>query len=208
MARRPPKAPENTEPSGDEGVLQRWARRKSESQLEAEPAPPAEPLTAEPSAELPGEPDKTDADMPPIESIHEDSDVSDFFSPGVSDKLRQSALKKLFRSAKFNIVDGLDDYDDDFTTYEALGDIITSDMRHQMELIQERAEAALAAGEAQTGEEAAASQAAGTGTDTATATDTDTETDPGSGTESISSADPAPEPAPVDGDGDSDGERT
>ena len=32
------------------------------------------------------------------------------------------------------IVDGLDEYAEDFTTFEPLGDIVTADMRHMIEL--------------------------------------------------------------------------
>ena len=76
--------------------------------------------------------------MPPVDNIDENSDVSDFFSPGVSESLRKAALRKFFHSPAFNIVDGLDDYDDDFTTFKALGDIVTADMRHRMEVEKER----------------------------------------------------------------------
>ncbi|OED37483.1 hypothetical protein AB833_23325 [Chromatiales bacterium (ex Bugula neritina AB1)] len=71
----------------------------------------------------------TDADMPPLESLNADSDYSPFFSEGVSKQLRNLALKKLFFSGKFASRDGLDDYDDDFTRFEPLGDTITSDMK-------------------------------------------------------------------------------
>jgi hypothetical protein len=64
--------------------------------------------------------------------------MRDFFSPEVSEQLRRVALRKLFHLPQFNIVDGLDDYDDDYTTFEALGEIVTADMRHQMELEQEQ----------------------------------------------------------------------
>ena len=80
----------------------------------------------------------TDEDMPEIETLDEKSDFSGFLSPGVSDELRKLALRKLFRSQVFNVRDGLDDYDDDFRSFAALGDIITSDMKHQMELAEER----------------------------------------------------------------------
>lgn len=76
----------------------------------------------------------TDADMPDIDSLKFDSVFSDFMSPGVSEKLRKLALRKLFHSEVFNIRDGLDEYDDDFTQFEKLGDIVTSDMHHQMEM--------------------------------------------------------------------------
>ena len=76
----------------------------------------------------------TDADMPDINSLTYDSVYKDFLSPGVSEQLRKLALRKLFHSEIFNIRDGLDEYDDDFTQFEKLGDIVTSDMRHQVEM--------------------------------------------------------------------------
>ncbi len=79
-----------------------------------------------------------DEDMPPIDSLNEDSDYSMFMSRGVSETLRRLALRKLFSGAGFNIRDGLDDYDDDFRNFAALGDIITSDMKHRMEMEEER----------------------------------------------------------------------
>jgi len=79
----------------------------------------------------------TDADMPDIDSLVEDSDFTGFMSPGVSDELRNLALRKLFHAPVFNIRDGLDEYDEDYTTFEKLGDIVTCDMKHQIE-VQER----------------------------------------------------------------------
>ena len=43
------------------------------------------------------------------------------------------ALRKLFHLPQFNFRDGLDDYAEDYTNFEPLGDIITADMRHRME---------------------------------------------------------------------------
>ena len=54
-------------------------------------------------------------------------------------------------SAVFNVRDGLDDYDEDFTSFEALGDIVTSDMKHQAEMEAERARQARADAETETG---------------------------------------------------------
>lgn len=122
----------------DEGFLRRWSRRKQGVPAEAEV--PAEPIGATGSPPPPpAEPVKTDADMPPLDSIDEQSNVSDFLSPGVSEALRTAALRRLFRMPKFNVVDGLDDYCDDFTKFEPLGDIITADMRHRIEMAAERA---------------------------------------------------------------------
>ncbi len=80
----------------------------------------------------------TDADMPDLDSLAEDASYADFLSPGVSDELRRRALRKLFHSAAFNVRDGLNDYDGDFTQFEKLGDIVTADMKHRMEMEAER----------------------------------------------------------------------
>ncbi|MBL4711112.1 MAG: DUF3306 domain-containing protein [Gammaproteobacteria bacterium] len=76
----------------------------------------------------------TDVDMPPIESLTADSDYTGFMSPKVSDALRRLALRKLFHGAEFNICDGLDDYDGDYTSFAKLGNIVTADMKHQIEM--------------------------------------------------------------------------
>jgi hypothetical protein len=112
--------------------MSRWARRKQavlEEQQRLERDAEAAKARQEQEAKLP-----TDADMPDIDSLTEDSDYSGFLSPRVSESLRRMALRKLFHSPGFNIMDGMDDYDEDFTTFEALGEIVTADMKHQVEM--------------------------------------------------------------------------
>jgi hypothetical protein len=132
-----------------ESRLSRWSRRKQQSaeatreedlalQLEGQnlaqvdiPGAVADQDQLETEAE---EPVLTDADMPAIESLTEDSNFGQFMSSGVSDELRNLALRKMYKAPFFNIRDGLDEYDEDFTSFEKLGDIVTADMRHQMEI--------------------------------------------------------------------------
>jgi len=87
----------------------------------------------------------TDADMPPLESLDERSDLSGFLGDGVSAALRKAALRRVFSGAAFNVRDGLNDYDGDFTAFEPLGDIVTADMKfhtaRRERLVRERAEA-------------------------------------------------------------------
>jgi hypothetical protein len=52
--------------------------------------------------------------------------------------LRNLALRKLFKAPVFNIRDGLDEYDEDYTYFEKLGDIVTCDMKHQIELEEQK----------------------------------------------------------------------
>jgi hypothetical protein len=130
-----------------ESGLSRWARRKQEAREAPEapaivnemPVVEAESMLDVPvTDEISEEPVAlTDADMPAIDTLGEDSDFTGFMSPGVSDELRNLALRKLFHAPVFNIRDGLDEYDEDYTSFEKLGDIVTCDMKHQIE-VQER----------------------------------------------------------------------
>jgi hypothetical protein len=113
------------------GFVSRWSRRKLDTKnQDAEGKLDTEEHQL-PSA--PVQPPLTDADMPPIEELTPDSDYSGFLSPEVSEELRKLALRKLFHGADFNIRDGLDDYDGDYTSYEKMGNIITAHMKHLME---------------------------------------------------------------------------
>lgn len=130
-------------PRPGESFLSRFHRRKTEArQNETTRADNFSENNEDPTAALVAtatEPDDagpalTDADMPPLESLSADSDYTGFLSPKVSEKLRRAALRRLFHGDEFNIVDGLDEYAEDFTTFEALGDIVTADMRHMIEV--------------------------------------------------------------------------
>jgi hypothetical protein len=130
MSKRAPSRPE----AGDESFLQRWSRLKAEAPERkqesaagvAEPGPGAD---GEPGAEAQVRPPV----LPSLDELGDDSDYSAFLSPEVDESLRRQALRRLFRSPKFNICDGLDDYCDDFTQFAPLGGIVTADMRHQVE---------------------------------------------------------------------------
>jgi len=146
-----------------ESMLRRWSRRKQEAAQATPAVEEAVPIDTEDSldtmapveAEVDTMPVLTDADMPAIESLDEESDYSGFMSEGVSDELRNLALRKLFKAPVFNIRDGLDEYDEDYTYFEKLGDIVTCDMKHEIEMKELREREALeAAKEAETEMEA------------------------------------------------------
>ena len=131
----------------DSYFLERWSQRKTASRKgEAD----LDPLSASTPADRPIEeadprPELTDADMPPIESLDKDSDFSVFMSPKVSDQLRTQALRKLFHLPAFNITDGLNDYDEDYTQFAGLGGVVTHEMKR---LLKRELEAKAASGEA------------------------------------------------------------
>ena len=136
-----------------EGFASRWSRRKQEvvNETAVEDSPEIvdgeeiivdEPVDEGTLAEQRLEKLNalTDEDMPDIETLNEDSDFSGFMSTGVSETLRKMALQKLFQGKSYNIRDGLDEYDGDYTSFEKLDpSIITCDMKHIIEVEAEKA---------------------------------------------------------------------
>jgi hypothetical protein len=131
-----------------EGFLSRWSQRKAMArdgvELPEEPELPEQPPVVDaagvdnPPAEVePGEAE-VPTELPPLESLDENSDYSAFLNKDVAPDLRQKALRKLFQSPKFNVRDGLDDYDLDFSNPEPLGDIVTAEMRYRIKAELER----------------------------------------------------------------------
>jgi hypothetical protein len=155
MSKRPSPADHDqsvTESGDGEPFLSRWARRKGVARTggDADTAVGESSIEEQEITEAAGAgedsqaPELTDEDMPPLDGIDENTDMSGFFSPKVTQAVKKVALRKFFHSPMFNIVDGLDDYDEDFRNFAALGDIVTSDMRGVMEREAERAREALA----------------------------------------------------------------
>lgn len=164
MSKTPPnEAPDTGAPEVDtlehETFLARWSKRKTQSRAGIElpePAdegagdsnsPPEDSLendeeaghgNAEREEREDAELRTAPAQLPPIESLGEDSDYSAFLASDVPEDLQRQALRKMFQSPKFNVRDGLDDYDLDFSSPEPLGDIVTAEMRHRLRVELER----------------------------------------------------------------------
>src|SRR5438067_2836641 len=98
-------------------TLRRWSARKLAAAQEAnsaqpsEAVPPAEPAppAAGADATLPAPP------LPPVESLTFESDFTPFLKADVDESLKRTALKKLLRDPRFNAMDGLDVYIDDYS---------------------------------------------------------------------------------------------
>jgi hypothetical protein len=149
----------------DEGFLRRWARRKSELRTagregrelppepvvtldatptgsadaavavaDAAPLPPAEPATERP---LPT--------MDDVANLHAESDFSAFVARGVDQAVRRTALKKLFADPRFNVMDRLDVYIDDYTQPSPMSETMLASLEHAksmfMKLVEEEPEA-------------------------------------------------------------------
>lgn len=101
----------------DEKFISRWAKRKAEARegkLEEPPASvPEPPETAD--AE-PDDPDDHPAAGIDIDSLDKDSDFTVFMHERVPEAIRRRALRKLWHSDPiFATLDGMNDYDEDFT---------------------------------------------------------------------------------------------
>jgi hypothetical protein len=108
----------------DEGFLSRWSRTKHASAADAAGAtadavPAQAAASASPSSPLPRAESSTPA-LPPVESLTAESDFAPFLAKGVEEQVRRRALKTLFQDPRFNIMDGLDVYIDDYSKPDPL----------------------------------------------------------------------------------------
>jgi hypothetical protein len=108
----------------DETFLTRWSRRKRaalEGRLREQPAIAPAPEASSPAAPAASAPAAaesalaTPAPLPPIESLSVESDFTPFMARDVDPALKRAALRKLFEDERFNVMDGLDVYIDDYT---------------------------------------------------------------------------------------------
>ena len=100
----------------DEGdFLRRWARRKREAA--AAPAAKAADASAAPQ-------------LPPLDSLTFESDFKAFMHSKVEDSVKRAALKKLFSDPRFNVMDGLDTYIDDYTKPDPIPEAMLATLEH------------------------------------------------------------------------------
>jgi hypothetical protein len=115
--------------------LRRWSQRKhaaTRGERSAVETPPVVAETAPPADAGPPSPapvavhesstearveradDATPA-LPPLESLTFESDFTAFMQPDVDENVRRTALRTLLRDPRFNVMDGLDVYIDDYS---------------------------------------------------------------------------------------------
>ena len=102
---------------GDAALKPRAAERaapRTTDRPSVESAPTATERLAT-SAGAPVEASNAAISLPPLESLTIDSDFSPFMQPGVDETVKRAALRKLLRDPRFNVMDGLDVYIDDYS---------------------------------------------------------------------------------------------
>lgn len=118
----------------EESFARRWSRRKAEERQDTADPPDEEGTELTPTPESPPPPatalpEEEPPDLPPIESLTAESDFTPFLRDKVPEALRKAALRKLWRSDPVLAnLDGLNDYDEDFTG-GSLGGIVATAYR-------------------------------------------------------------------------------
>ena len=115
-----------------EPFLSRWSRRKLESPKEAAP-PSAAPSTAprDTATHAPANSAPAKPELPPVDSLQGlASEYRDFLRPGVDEKIRTAALKKLFGDPHFSAMDGLDVYMDDYAKADPIPEAMLRTLQH------------------------------------------------------------------------------
>ena len=112
--------------SRDEGFLKRWSRLKSTSEAGTDrPTADVAPVAtgahsaADAAAVAPAQAGPQ-SPPPPVESLTPESDFAPFMRGDIEPQLRADALKKLFADPRFNVMDGLDVYIDDYSKPDPL----------------------------------------------------------------------------------------
>jgi hypothetical protein len=101
--------------------LARWSRlkRKTAAAQSSSPASPAQtPADTQP------------ADLPPVDSLTFESDFTAYFKASVEESVKRAALKKLLHDPRFNVMDGLDTYIDDYTKNEGVSEEMLKTLDH------------------------------------------------------------------------------
>src|ERR671919_586054 len=119
--------------------LKRWSQRKLAASREsaspsvtaaptvANPPSVAEPASRASPAAVVESPAQT---LPPIDSLSFDSDFTAFLQPKVDESLKRQALRKLFADPRFNVMDGLDVYIDDYSKDDPIPPAMLAQLEH------------------------------------------------------------------------------
>jgi hypothetical protein len=109
-----------------EAFLDRWSRLKQDAK--DAPAQKAPEPVADPKAPPP--------ELPPVDTLTIESDFRGFFHPKVGDDVRRAALKKLFSDPRFNVMDGLDVYIDDYSKSEPIPPEMLAGLRQAQKILE------------------------------------------------------------------------
>ena len=124
---RPSGAPADL-PADDkqETFFSRWSRIKEETRQPPSQQTPEK--AADPKAAAP--------ELTPLDKLTFDSDYRAFFHPKVDEDVRRAALKKLFSDPRFNVMDGLDVYIDDYSKSEPIPAAMLAQLKQAQKILE------------------------------------------------------------------------
>jgi hypothetical protein len=112
----------------DDNFLSRWSKRK----LNPEQTP--EPLTQN---ELQTEPEQVELE-PSAETLEAPQETPIWQQQDADPKAKKHALQALFKQVEFGELDGLNEYDEDYTSFTGLGNVVTREMKRMLELAEQK----------------------------------------------------------------------
>jgi hypothetical protein len=101
----------------DPNFLRRWSRLKRAASAKPEATAKTDVAAAAP-------------ELPPLEGLSFESDFAAFMHAKVDERLRRAALKKLFGDPRFNVMDGLDVYIDDYSKDDPIPPGLLAELQH------------------------------------------------------------------------------
>jgi uncharacterized protein DUF3306 len=104
-------------PGDDQNFLRRWSRLKQEASVKPVPSGKEEVSATSP-------------ELPALDSLNFESDFGAFMRARVDESIRRAALKKLFSDPRFNIMDGLDVYIDDYSKEDPIPPGMLAQLQH------------------------------------------------------------------------------
>ncbi|MGH8649731.1 MAG: DUF3306 domain-containing protein, partial [Burkholderiales bacterium] len=113
-----------------EQFLARWSRLKQE--IKEQPPQKAPDKVPEKAVD----PEAPPPELPPLDKLTFDSDYRAFFHPKVDEDVRRAALKKLFSDPRFNVMDGLDTYIDDYSKTEPIPPAMLAGLRQAQKILE------------------------------------------------------------------------
>lgn len=113
-------------PENNESVLSRWSRRKLDKQVATEQEKVL-PVEQEPESAPTSE-----------QQIEDETEIPIWQQLDVDPEVKRAALSRLFRQPEFNVVDRMNEYDDDFTSFASLGSIVTHEMKRMLKLAEQK----------------------------------------------------------------------
>ncbi|MBO46675.1 MAG: hypothetical protein CMJ96_07240 [Planctomycetes bacterium] len=117
--------------NADESFASRWSRRKTAlrdgEDVTPEQAPAENPVAVSQEQADDGRDLPIPDDLPDIDSLEKDSDYSLFMRDSTPEYLKRLALRKLWSSdPTFAVLDGLNDYDEDFSKIGMIVEEVTT----------------------------------------------------------------------------------